>query len=322
MEKDKFTQYPHIENIEEVPQVFALSEVIVTEKVHGSAMRIGLLDGVIRIGGRRLEFNEIRPDTKEGLGFVSWVLDTGLDKKMSKIFAGHDVILYGEWHGSGTPKKGWPQIQKGIRYIDGSDFRVFDIKFDGGYLPQDRVSEAAASVGLKTMPVLYRGRPDGKVFNSLMDTMSKVGEENGIVDPENTIEGIVIRPPEFMWDEKGNLIMAKYKVGKWAERASQKKRPTGPPKEEVVIPGAREFAEEFVTETRLEHILDGLREANIPAAKSSLGEIMKRMGQDVKREGASALEKAGLEWRDVSPFVTKLTKSLFAGYLKKVIGEK
>lgn len=315
MTKDKFTQYPHIENIEEVPEVFELSEVIVTEKVHGSAARIGVIDGRLRLGGRKLEFTDIRPDTREGLCFIQWVLDTGLDKKVIEAFSGHDVILYGEWHGSGTPKKGWPQVQKGIRYINGNDLRIFDVKVDGKYVPQDEVASWAAKVGLKTMPILYRGKPDMKIFDSLIDTMSRVGEENGIVDPENTIEGIVIRPPEFVWDEKRRPIMAKYKIGKWAERASAQKHPKTLPKERVVIPGASEFAKEFVTEMRLEHILDQLREAGIPIDKSSLGEVMKRMGQDIKREGIGALGDAKLEWKDVSPFVTRLTKELF---LKKI----
>lgn len=316
MTADKFTKYPHIENIDEVPAVFELPEVVVTEKVHGSAMRIGLIDGKVRIGGRRLEFVDIRPESKEGQGFVSWVLDTGLDRKVSEAFAGHDVILFGEWHGSGTPSKGWPQIQKGIRYLKGNDFRIFDIKLDGAYLAQDEVPACAARVGLKAMPVLYRGRPDGEAFNSLIDTMSRVGEENGIADPENTIEGIVVRPPEMQWDPKGGPVMAKYKVGKWAERASKAKHPKTPPKEKPVIPGAKEFAEEFVTPVRLEHVLDQLREEGIPIDVKSMGEVMKRMGQDIKREGASALAEAGIEWKDASPFVTHLTKQLFSRHLK------
>lgn len=312
-----FTQYPHIENIEDVPAIFELPEVLVTEKVHGSSMRIGVLDNALHIGGRRLEFTDIRPDTREGLCFIQWVLDTGLDKRVLEFFPGHDVILYGEWHGCGTPKKGWPQVQKGINYIKGNDFRIFDVKVDGKYVPQDEVAGWASKVGLKTMPVLYRGRPDMAVFNSLIDTMSKVGEENGIIDPENTIEGLVIRPPEFVWDEKGNPIMAKHKVGKWAERASAQRYPRTPPKEKVVLPGASEFAEEFVTQTRLDHVLDELREAGISIATSAMGEVMKRMGQDIKREGAHALEEANFEWKDVSPFVTKKTKELFLRYLTR-----
>lgn len=320
MTKDKFTQYPHIENIEEVPGIFELSQVIITEKVHGSAMRIGLLDGVMRYGGRRLEFTNISPESKDGQGFVSWVLDTGLDKRIQEVFAGLDVTLYGEWHGSGTPAKGWPQIQKGIRYIKGNDFRIFDVKVGGKYVPQDEVGTWASKVGLRTMPVLYRGKPDMQVFNSLIDTMSSVGKENGIDDPENTIEGIVIRPPEFLWDSRGNPVMAKYKVGKWAERASAQRHPRQQPKPRVEIPGAKEFADEFVTDTRLGHVLDQLREESIPIGMSSMGEIMKRMGQDIKREGQGALERAGIEWKDVSPHVTRATKALFMEYLKKLTG--
>ena len=312
----KFTQYPHLENIDEVPQLFELPEVIVTEKVHGSGMRIGVLEGRLHLGGRKLEFAEIRPDTREGLCFIQWVLDTGLDKKVLEAFQGRNVILYGEWHGSGTPRKNWPQIQKGIRYLNGNDLRVFDVKVDGKYLPFDEIAGWAARVGLKTMPVLYRGRPDQQVFDSLIDTISRVGQENGIMDPENTLEGLVIRPPVLLWDEKRNLIMAKYKIGKWAERASQQRSPKMQPKVKVVLPGAEEFAREFVTATRLEHILDQLRQEGIPVAMSAMGEIMKRMGQDIKREGGRVLEEAHLEWKEVSPCVTKLTKQLAMKHLE------
>lgn len=315
--KPKFTQYPHMENLDEMPEVLNLPEVIVTEKVHGSGMRIAVIDGELHIGGRKLEFTDIRPDTREGLCFIQWVLDTGLDKRMIEAFSGQDVILYGEWHGSGTPKKNWPQVQKGIKYIKGNDFRVFDVKVDGRYVPQDDVASWAARVGLKTMPVLYRGKPGNEIFHSLIDTMSRVGEENGIVDPENTIEGIVIRPPEFLWDEKGRPIMAKLKIGKWAERASEQKRPKMQPKPRAIIPGAVEFAREFVTEARLGHVLDQLREEGKPADRTSMGDVMRLMGQDVKREGAAALERSNLEWKDVSPHVTRMTKEIFLKYLDK-----
>lgn len=313
--KDKFTQYPHIKNLDDAIGICEIPEVIITEKIHGSAMRIGFLDGRIRYGGRRLEFQNIAPESKDGQGFVSWVLETCLDKKIVEAFSGHDIIFYGEWHGSGTPKKGWPQIQKGIKYINGNDFRIFDIKLDGKYLPQDQIPELAAKLGLKIMPVLFKGRPTMEIFDSLIDTMSKLGEENGIIDPQNTIEGIVIRPNEFLWDNNREPVMAKYKVGKWAERASQKKQDKMPKKNRAVPSGAKEFAEEFVTEMRLEHIFDQLKEENIAIDKTAIGEVMKRMGQDIKREGSGELERANLEWKDVSPFVTKLTKEIFLKYL-------
>ena len=304
-----------MKNLDEAAGVFDLPEVIVTEKIHGSGMRIGLIDGHIRFGGRRLEFQNITPASKDGQGFVSWALETGLDRKIAEAFQNHDIIFYGEWHGSGTPQKGWPQIQKGIRYIKGNDFRIFDVRLDGKYVSQDRIAEVASKVGLKTMPVLYRGKPDRKIFDSFIDTPSRLGAENGIVDPENTMEGLVIRPVEFLWEQNRDPVMAKHKVGKWAERASAQRHPKTPKQKKEIPAGAKEFAEEFVTDVRLEHVLDQLKEANIPVDKSAMGEVMKRMGQDIKREGAAVLEEAGLDWKDVSAFVTTRTKELFLKYL-------
>lgn len=316
MGQDTFTQYPHLENLDEMPAMFAVPEVIATEKVHGSSMRIGLFDGAIRLGGRRLEFTDLRRDTKEGLGFVSWVLTTGLDQRCREAFAGHNVLLYGEWHGSGTPAQGWPQVQKGIRYCAGNNFRVFDVKVDGRYLPFDEIATWAAKVELKTMPVLFRGPPTQAAFDALIDTMSRVGAEHGIVDPENTLEGLVIRPPQLQWDDRGQVLMAKYKVGKWAERASRQRHPRQPKQVKEIAPGAPAFAEEFVTSMRLDHILDQLRQEGLPVDHTATGEVLKRMGQDIKREGAQALFDGNLAWKDVSPFVTQRSKALFVAWLK------
>ncbi|MBI4367375.1 MAG: hypothetical protein HY543_11200 [Deltaproteobacteria bacterium] len=63
--------------------------------------------------------------------------------------------------------------------------------------------------------------------------------------------------------------------------------------------------------------LPQLREANIPLTVAAIGEVMKRMGQDIKREGEGALERAGLEWKVVSPFVSRRTKTLFLDSLKR-----
>jgi hypothetical protein len=323
MPSDTFTQYPHVDNLEADSPVFNLPQVVITEKIHGSSMRLGVIDGVLRIGGRRLEFTDIRPDTKEGLGFVSWVLDQGLDTRCVQAFTGHNVILYGEWHGSGTPSKGWPQIQKGIRYLGGNDFRIFDIKIDGHYIDQEQLAAWANKVDLHTMPVLYRGEPSQAQFDALIDTISRLGQEHGIDDPGNTLEGLIIRPPTMQWDARGNPVMAKYKIGKWAERASAQRHPKTPKKKRApACAAAQEFVADFVIDTRLDHVLDQLRQEGIAITHQTLGEILKRMGQDVKREGAKALDHAGLEWKDVSPLVTTATKKLYLAYLRSCTAER
>lgn len=316
---EQFAQYPEIRNLPDVPEIFACPEVIITEKIHGSHMRIGLIDGVVHVGGRRLEFTDIRPDTKDGLGFVSWVLHTGLDEKVRTACAGHNIIFHGEWHGSGTPAKGWPQVQKGIRYFAGNDFRIFDVRLEGTFVPFTEIEPWAAKLGLGTMPVLYRGAPSQETFDGLIDHVSELGRLHGFTDPENTMEGMVIRPPTTQWNPGHERVMAKYKLGKWAERASEQKHRNRMPKQpRPEVPAtAKAFAEEFVTDTRLMHVLDQLREANIPIGTPALGEVLKRMGQDIKHEGVRALLDAGLEWKDVSPLVTTKTKALFQKYLRE-----
>lgn len=313
---DTFTRYQHLESLTrpEMQNILLQPEVVCTEKIHGTNARFGLIDGVLRIGGRNQEHsNDVQGDSV--MGFVRWVRESGLEARLKEGWPDRNIIFFGEWFGS--------NIQKGIHYGKDKQFRVFDIKLDGRYLDWDDVRLVSLLVGLYTVPELYRGLPKLSVFDSLLDIQSVVAKELGVETTNNLHEGIVIKPTKMVINEQtGEWLIAKYKPARWSERHSEKTK-----KEFKPIPQeSHKFVEEFVTMTRLEHVLDHLRDAGIATDDiKSTPHILKEMSLDIYREAApeiKVLEEAGIEWKTLAKLVAGRTSVLFREYLHQQLVQK
>lgn len=312
---DKFTKYQHLEALAqpEMQGILLQPEVVCTEKIHGTNARVGWVDGVLRIGGRNQEHtNDLQGDSV--MGFVRWVRESDLATRFASIFQGHNVILYGEWFGSG--------IQKGIYYGKEKQFRVFDVRLDGRYQDWDAIVVTASSLGLQTVPLLYRGVPKMSLFEGLLDLQSTVAKELGVETENNLHEGIVIKPTKMVINEyTGQWLIAKYKPARWSERKSDKLREAKP------IPiESHAFVEEFVTDTRLEHVLDHLRDDGVAIDDiKATPFVIKEMSIDIHREGQAEREKleaAGIEWKSISKLISSRTSVMFREYLHKKLLEK
>lgn len=289
-------------------------EVVCTEKIHGTNARVGLVDGVLRIGGRNQEHtNDLQGDSV--MGFVRWVRESGLEERLRKTFpADSAVIFFGEWFGS--------NIQKGINYGKEKQFRVFDVKFNGKYSNWDDTVFLSQQVGLSTVPLLYRGVPKMSIFEGLLDIQSNVAQELGVETTNNLHEGIVIKPTNMVInDQTGEWMIAKYKPARWSERKSEQ---TG---EKKVLPAESfAFVAEFVTETRLEHVLDHLRDAGVATDDiKATPHVIKEMSIDVHTEAQPEIQKlaeAEIEWKSLSKLVAQRTSVLYREYLHKKLLEK
>jgi hypothetical protein len=309
---DKFTKYQHLEALTqpEMQNILLQSEVVCTEKIHGTNARVGLVEGQFHIGGRNIDH------TNDGdssvMGFVGEM--RGYEAKFREAFPDQNIIFFGEWFG--------PGIQKGISYGATKAFRVFDAKLDGRYMDWDTVVTLATKIGFATVPVLYRGVPKMSVFESLLDIKSKVGLESGIDKEDNLHEGIVIKPTQMIINEyTGQWLIAKYKPARWSERKSDKLKEAKP------IPiESHTFIEEFVTEIRLEHVLDHLRDAGVAIDDiKSTSNVIKEMSIDIHREGQverEKLEAQGIEWKTISKLISSRTSTMFRDYLHKKLLER
>ena len=122
-------------------------------------------------------------------------------------------------------------------------------------------------------------------------------------------EGIVVRPLIEMRTNNGNRVICKYKP---EEQMETKTKREVSEEELKVLSDAKEIAEEWVTNLRLEHILQ-----KFPADVSmeSMGDIIKAMISDVYREGRDEI----VESKPLQKEIGKVTVKLFKQKLQNTI---
>jgi Rnl2 family RNA ligase len=297
----EFAKYPHLESVYKVPELQWFTRVIATEKVHGTNARIQLGDGILRVGGRNEELSE----RNTNFGFYNWVMDSAdvWRQRFMRVFPDReDIIIYGEWFG--------PGIQKGVQYGVEKQFRAFDVRIGGSLLDYADFISVCDQLDIPRMPLVYDGPFDLEALLDLRHKVSVVGQAAGVTDPENTWEGIVLRPPIMLRNKRGEWVMAKLKDEAFEERKSLKKSPMAP----VDHTEAIAFAEEWVTPMRLEHVLQQAREQQVPIdSMQGMGSILRLMAADVLRESGTPKD----QWKLYGSHVAKQTKELFQTYLQE-----
>lgn len=205
-----FHRYTNIENLANFPSILEENEeVIVTEKIHGSNCRIGLVFSPDQDGNSTWEFmagshNSRRYEySKEHVGDSRYrsrywfPLSEGSDKLecplaelLTDILANEKaesaVVVFGEIFGAGVQDMQYGQ--------PGLSFRIFDISVDGKYLCHDDMLKYCNKFEIKTVPILYRGSFSLEKMNELVDGPTTVCKVNDIREPFKGREGIVIRP--------------------------------------------------------------------------------------------------------------------------------
>ena len=118
-----FVEHTDVENLRNFPSVPTKGEkVSVSEKIHGTSCRLGLIEG-------------------------EWMAGSIL----SHLGAMHrQVILYGEVYGGKVQSLSYGQT-------GASGFRAFDLLADGKYLDADDFAAPCARFGVLAVPVLYWG---------------------------------------------------------------------------------------------------------------------------------------------------------------------
>ena len=300
-----FSKWTEIESIFRLKEILSVGEVVATEKIHGTSMRIGCIEGVIRVGGRNEEFDFALSNPGTGMGFMGWLRGTSIPVKIKEVAAEleKDIIFYGEWHGVG--------IQKGIRYFaQEKGFRIFGLRINEDLQDWDKVAEFSAKIGVPTVPVLYRGAPNMEVFDRFRLVPSVVAKENGVDVSDNIVEGIVISAVPMQRIGQSWLI-AKHKNPKFAERASEKKAPE--PIGEGVMENGSYFVNEFWTAQRLEHVLTYLREKGIDiASPTAIGQAIRGMFDDVMKEGQP-------EWQALSEETQRIVGKIHPSRTKELL---
>ena len=279
-----FPKYPSIENLYKVTDILQY-KCVMTEKIHGTNVRFMYNDenGLV-LGSRE---NIIYKDSNragELYGFTEYALQN-LESKLKSSLKYHKYVFYGEFFGS--------SIQKGVKYSETKDLRIFDIRNpEMNFLDWEVVTQICEELDLRYVPTIDIGIFDLSYLESVRDNVSVVGKLNGFEDANNTWEGIVLKPVHMQLDKHGEWLMAKYKSEKWAENAKAPKVKSVDPDKVELQNAAKLFAILVVTPGRIATVIDHItRTGDSALDMKRTPEFLRELVKDVSEEHAELFGK-------------------------------
>ena len=203
-----FHKYTDIENIGNYTGIFKDGErVIVTEKIHGTNCRLGIVgtsDGFEFVAGS-MEIRRKETDAKGNRSRYWFPFENqpGIKELLQTIFQEQQVpvVLFGEIFGSGVQDMQYGQT--------GMSFRAFDISVNGRYLNYDDQVALFERFFVKMVPVLFDGPFSMDKMNELVDGPTTICDESQIKEHFKGREGIVIKPAEerLSGDLQGRVVL-------------------------------------------------------------------------------------------------------------------
>ncbi len=194
-----FVAYTDVENLRNFPDVFGDGEkVLVTEKIHGTNCRVGLVEGEVMAGS--MSVRRKRPERAEQTAcstyWFPWTLPS-VRRLVEHLGARHrQLILFGEVYGSKVQ-----DLHYGCKGRFG--YRAFDILADGKYLDADAFSSACAEYGVEAVPVLYRGAYS-------LEKVRELSEGATTLADGHIREGVVVKPVRDRVNPKIGRVVLKY----------------------------------------------------------------------------------------------------------------
>ena len=276
-------------------------------KLHGTnaAIRIAA-DGRIAAQSRETLLT-LGDDNK---GFANWV-DQTFKSKINRTLT-EDIIIYGEWCGTGIGGCA-------IRSIDKKVFAVFAVQIERPagdvivYEPDLIADYIEPQEDVYILPwmwvrtVLSFG--DKATLNTQVDVINEFVLDIDKLDPwvqetfsiEGRGEGLVMYP---ILDDTGMInrddyseLAFKAKVEEHRVVKSKKAVEVDP----AVAASVAEFVDLFATEARFNQIATPIGDFN----KRFTGDFVKGFTLDVKKESAAELEASGLDWKQVGKDVSR-----------------
>jgi hypothetical protein len=253
------------------------------EKIHGTSAHISWKFEQKRVGFFTGENHPL---------FVSLFNEEFLIKKFEEIFPDQNVVIFGEHYGGKC---------QGMSHTYGkeSKFIGFDVKVGEIWLNVPNAEDVCNQFNIE---FVHYNKIDVTLENltALRDMYSMQAVRNGM-GYDHKREGIVCRPLVEMRTNNGDRVICKYKPDE--EMETKTKREVSP-EQLKILSDAKEIAEEWVTNKRLEHVLQKFpADVNMEA----MGDVIKAMIEDVYREGKDEI----VESKEVGKAIGGMTVKLF-----------
>ena len=193
-------KYRTIMGMTDTYQALRNIEWIGTEKVDGTNIRIYWDGHKIQIAGRT-EKSQIPEHLMNYLSNL--FLTQEMEYVFEQMFGEKETYLFGEGYGYKIQANGdeYFEDRKSVGFI------LFDVNIGGFDLSRDNVNDIAEKLGLKSVPVVFRGTLDDAIKFVKKHNVSTLG--NG----SHEMEGLVLQPIIQLYDSKHKLIKCKCKYG-------------------------------------------------------------------------------------------------------------
>lgn len=190
-----FVKYTDIENLRHFPNVLTEGEpVVMTEKIHGTNVRIGVIEGEVMAGSHRLR--RARPENPATSHYWFPLTILGVEQLLHDLGQRHkQVILYGETYGRVQA------LHYGIE--NGVSFRAFDLLVDGRYLDWEDFRALCDQYAIPTVPVVHAG-----AFS--LESAKAHSEGGTLVGGSHYREGVVVKPYQERTDPAVGRVVLKY----------------------------------------------------------------------------------------------------------------
>jgi len=285
--------YLHIDNLYKNQMIMLFKECYAMEKIHGTSAHVrwkyetkevGFFAG----GGKHEEF-------------VKLFDKDFLTQKFEEVFPDQDVVIFGESYGG---------KQQGMSKTYGKEpkFIGFDVKVGIVWLNVPNAEDVCKQFGIEFVDYV-KVPTELEALNAERDKPSVQAVRNGITEPRQR-EGIVLRPLIEVKTNNGERVISKYKPEEFGE--TKTKREVSP-EQLKVLEDAKEIAEEWVTNMRLEHVLQKFPE---DVGMENMGDIIKAMIEDVYREGRDEIVESKAVGKAIGGVTVKLFKQKLQNRLK------
>ena len=271
--------YLHIENLYKDQTIFLFKECYALEKIHGTSAHISWKDGRDNITGAQT--GGVLHFSSGGSKHVTFVklFDEAALRAGFRAMGHPDVMIYGESYGGSQQGQKW-------RYGSALRFIAFEVRIGEHWLAVPQAEDVCKKLGLEfvhyvKVPVTV------DALNAERDAPSEQAKRNG-VEGDQPREGVVLRPLIELRGNDGERILSKHKRDEERETASPRPVEVDPARL-AILTKATEIADEWVTPTRLTHVLDKLETDGKKLGMEQMKDIIAAMAEDVLREGAGEI---------------------------------
>jgi RNA ligase (TIGR02306 family) len=185
-----FPQYTEIQNLRHFPDLLLDDEtVVITEKIHGTNSRIGMVEGEWLAGSHRIQRGPGDDLYWSPRDQAEWMVSV-----LGKVHK--QVILYGEIYGAEVQS-----LDYGCLGHEG--YAAFDLMIDGRYLDWHSFQVLCHIYQVETVPMLFMG-----TFS--LEMVRKLSKGNTRLSAQHIREGVVVKPIVERSHPKIGRVVLKY----------------------------------------------------------------------------------------------------------------